>query len=193
MDPTRGDQQSCGSGITAVRPAEWKKDHHPSPSVMQDELMLIETELQDGSKAQIVYRNGGQVLASDLEKLCVKVNDRNPRLAPAAPSPSTPPTWPGLAVWLPPHLTNTIGMSASPPAHLPTMHDLAVLHPSGGLARPAAAQGGGCAQEQLHGVLAGAASHAATTGRRAHRPGGRGQRAAHRCVRQLTHGQQACW
>lgn len=35
--------------------------------------MLIETELQDGSKAQIVYRNGGQVLASDLEKLCVKV------------------------------------------------------------------------------------------------------------------------
>ncbi|GLI62744.1 hypothetical protein VaNZ11_005483 [Volvox africanus] len=38
-----------------------------------DELLLAETSQPDGSKAQILYRNGGPVAAADLEKLCTKV------------------------------------------------------------------------------------------------------------------------
>ncbi|EFJ42992.1 hypothetical protein VOLCADRAFT_107031 [Volvox carteri f. nagariensis] len=38
-----------------------------------DELLLVETSQPDGSKAQILYRNGGPVAAADLESLCVKV------------------------------------------------------------------------------------------------------------------------
>ncbi|GLC39884.1 hypothetical protein PLESTB_001312800 [Pleodorina starrii] len=38
-----------------------------------DELLLVETSQPDGSKAQILYRNGGPVAAADLEKLCTKV------------------------------------------------------------------------------------------------------------------------
>ncbi|PNH06821.1 putative acetyltransferase NSI [Tetrabaena socialis] len=39
-----------------------------------DELLLVETEQPDGSRAQILYRNGGPVVAADLEKLCIKAS-----------------------------------------------------------------------------------------------------------------------
>lgn len=42
---------------------------------LQDELLLVETSQPDGSKAQILYRNGGLVVAADLEKLCIKVTE----------------------------------------------------------------------------------------------------------------------
>lgn len=40
----------------------------------QDEVVLVETSGEDGSTAQILYRNGGVVDADVLESLCDKVS-----------------------------------------------------------------------------------------------------------------------
>lgn len=40
---------------------------------MQDEFVMVETTGEDGSKMQIIYRNGGDVRASCVEQLCDKV------------------------------------------------------------------------------------------------------------------------
>ncbi|GFR53113.1 hypothetical protein Agub_g15831 [Astrephomene gubernaculifera] len=59
-------------GATATKQAQ-------KPSLEDDlgpdveELLLVETQQAGGSKAQIIYRNGGPVVAADLERLCVKV------------------------------------------------------------------------------------------------------------------------
>ncbi|KXZ50693.1 hypothetical protein GPECTOR_15g377 [Gonium pectorale] len=56
---------------TAKQPQRPSLEDNLGPDV--DELLLVETEQPDGSKAQILYRNGGPVVAADLERLCTKV------------------------------------------------------------------------------------------------------------------------
>ncbi len=53
--------------------------------MLQEEIVLIETAKEDGSKARIVFRNGGDVDAAVLERLCNKVRCSN-RDEPLLPS-----------------------------------------------------------------------------------------------------------
>lgn len=41
---------------------------------VQDEFVMIESQLDDGRTQQIIYRNGGDVTAESVEDLCAKVN-----------------------------------------------------------------------------------------------------------------------
>jgi len=43
------------------------------PLYTQEELVIVESQRDDGCKAQIVYCNQGTVTAEDLELLCTKV------------------------------------------------------------------------------------------------------------------------
>ncbi|KAG2489406.1 hypothetical protein HYH03_012046 [Edaphochlamys debaryana] len=60
-------------GRSAATKTENKPSIEDNLGAEVDELLLVETRQADGSRAQIVYRNGGPVAAADLEKLCVKV------------------------------------------------------------------------------------------------------------------------
>ncbi|KAG2425531.1 hypothetical protein HXX76_013575 [Chlamydomonas incerta] len=60
-----------GSTASTKQPAKPSLEDNLGPEV--DELLLLESGQPDGSKAEIIYRNGGPVAAADLEQLCTKV------------------------------------------------------------------------------------------------------------------------
>ena len=56
-----------------ARTRGWFARMAPSDATAQDEFVMIESQLEDGSSQQIVYRNGGDVTVAAVERLCNKV------------------------------------------------------------------------------------------------------------------------
>lgn len=70
----------CGSFLSAIfggtKPKEVKPSLEDNLGTLEDELDEVElftAEKEDGSVAKVVYRNGGEVRADELERLCEKV------------------------------------------------------------------------------------------------------------------------
>ncbi|CAG9467267.1 unnamed protein product [Pedinophyceae sp. YPF-701] len=76
--PCRGGRQPCRaldtpnqSSAVEVGSAPWVT--LPCDDPLADELVLVEQQRADGRRARVVYRNGAEVDAYDLENLCRKV------------------------------------------------------------------------------------------------------------------------